>query len=238
MKKNVMMRVAAVLLVCVLASTCGISGTFAKYVTQGTSNDSARVAKFGVTITADGDLFSDSYKDSATVYTDPETGNAITVQADTQDTNIVAPGTEGSLAIFTVTGTPEVDVTVTFANPTVDFGDKWVGKNGNFYCPITIKISTNAGTTTVNGLDFNNVDDFEDAIVAAIEGAQGYYDANTNLNTVNDDLQISWSWAFEGATGSVRNQDNVDDTFLGDEAAKGNAATISISVTCVISQVN
>ena len=37
---------------------------------------------------------------------------------------------------------------------------------------------------------FDNVDDFEDAIVTAIEGAQGYYDANTNLSTVNDDLQI------------------------------------------------
>ena len=47
MKKNVMMRVAAMLLVCVLASTCGISGTFAKYVTSTSSQDAARVAKWG-----------------------------------------------------------------------------------------------------------------------------------------------------------------------------------------------
>lgn len=47
MKKNYMMRLAAVLLVLVLLSTCVISGTFAKYVTTGTADDSARIAKWG-----------------------------------------------------------------------------------------------------------------------------------------------------------------------------------------------
>ena len=47
-----MMRVASALLVAVLLSTCAISGTFAKYVTEGSGSDTARVAKFGVTVTA------------------------------------------------------------------------------------------------------------------------------------------------------------------------------------------
>ena len=43
MKKNTMMRIASVLLVAVLLSTCAISGTFAKYTSQYTgSADRAR----------------------------------------------------------------------------------------------------------------------------------------------------------------------------------------------------
>ena len=52
MKRNKMMRIASVLLVAVLLSTCVISGTFAKYTTSNSATDSARVAKWGVIITA------------------------------------------------------------------------------------------------------------------------------------------------------------------------------------------
>lgn len=50
MKKNKIMRIASVLLVAVILTTCAISGTFAKYVTSGSGSDTARVAKFGVTV--------------------------------------------------------------------------------------------------------------------------------------------------------------------------------------------
>ena len=71
MKKNIMMRLSALLLVAVLLTTCVISGTFAKYVTTGTATDSARVAKWGVTVEAKlDDLFVDEYKlDDTTNYT-------------------------------------------------------------------------------------------------------------------------------------------------------------------------
>ena len=51
MKKNRMMRLASVLLVCVLLTTSVISGTFAKYVTSVESTDEARVANWGFTAT-------------------------------------------------------------------------------------------------------------------------------------------------------------------------------------------
>ena len=230
MKKNVMMRVASLLMVCVLATTCGISGTFAKYTTAGTVEDVARVAKFGVKITgasaADNTLFKKQYED---------TSAGVTVDA---SEDAVAPGTTSQLTHFAVTGSPEVDVTVTFANPVVDLGSAWVDGDGKFYCPIVFTVSTNAGTSTVNGLDFGNVEDCEDAIKALIVGAAGYYEANTDLSTINDDLSISWAWAFTGGTGSHNVQTDVKDTFLGDEAADGNAATISISVTCTVEQVD
>ena len=50
MKKNKMMRIASVLLVAVLLSTCVISGTFAKYTSSATSTDTATVAKWDITV--------------------------------------------------------------------------------------------------------------------------------------------------------------------------------------------
>ena len=47
MKKNKMMRLASLLLVCVLLTTSVISGTFAKYTTTNTASDEARVAYWG-----------------------------------------------------------------------------------------------------------------------------------------------------------------------------------------------
>ena len=50
MKKNKMMRIASVLLVAVLLSTCAISGTFAKYISTASSSDKATVAKWDVKV--------------------------------------------------------------------------------------------------------------------------------------------------------------------------------------------
>lgn len=62
MKKNKMMRIAAVLLIVTLISTCIISGTFAKYVAKADVEDSARVAKWGIKIETTSNLFSDKYE--------------------------------------------------------------------------------------------------------------------------------------------------------------------------------
>lgn len=61
MKKNNTMRVAAGLAIAALLSTCLVSGTYAKYVTDGTATDSARVAKFGVEVHPSADAFATSY---------------------------------------------------------------------------------------------------------------------------------------------------------------------------------
>ena len=62
MKKNLIFRAAGILLVLVLATTCIISGTFAKYTTGATAEATARAAKWGVEISVTGDpLFSTEY---------------------------------------------------------------------------------------------------------------------------------------------------------------------------------
>ena len=230
MKKNVMMRVASIMLVLVLMSSSVISGTFAKYVTSGSASDTARVAKFGVTVTGTSEIFSDSYKDTAATYTAGENTADITVQADTEGTNVVAPGTEGKLVNFVLEGTPEVDVKVTY-EATVDVAGWNIG-GAVYYCPLRV---------TVEGEEFygmNYADEaaFEAAIKAKIDGYTKTYHTNTNLSSVTyDDLDVSWKWDFEGTDGK---QTDPYDTKLGDQAAAGQAATIYIAVTCTVTQIN
>lgn len=116
MKKNKMMRIAAVLLIVTLLSTCVISGTFAKYVAKADMEDSARVAKWGIKIETSGSLFSDRY------FADDEdyfaAGGVYSVKADNATDNeegdqLVAPGTtsatdDGMGFTARVYGKPEV----------------------------------------------------------------------------------------------------------------------------------
>jgi len=123
MKKNKALRAASALLVLTLLTTSIIGGTFAKYTTSGSVNDTARVAKWGVDITTSGALYSDAYaiataadgKENlpATWVADPGK-ESITVAAATQSDNIVAPGTKsyGNGLSFSISGVPEVAVTV------------------------------------------------------------------------------------------------------------------------------
>lgn len=219
MKKNKMMRIASVLLVAVILTTCAISGTYAKYVTSGNGSDTARVAKFGVTVTGTANTFKETYpKDdtSATLI-----GNSV---VSTED--VVAPGTSGSMAAFTITGTPEVAVNVKFAG-TLELGDKWVDSASAYYCPIEVTV----GDQTYKGNDYTSADLFEAAVNAKIATYSKDYVAGTDLSTIGGNAPvITWKWAFEG------NDDN--DTYLGDQAAAGNAATIFLDVTAIVTQID
>jgi hypothetical protein len=113
MKKNIMMRIASVLLIVTLASTCVISGTFAKYVTTSENSQSARVAKWGVTLEVNGGLFGTNYNSVSTTTDNP---NKIAVGStnvsSTTTENVVAPGTEGNTLSITTSGTSEVAYTL------------------------------------------------------------------------------------------------------------------------------
>lgn len=221
MKKNKIMRIASVLLVAVILTTCAISGTFAKYVTSGNGSDSARVAKWGVTVAGNAETFAKTYA---------KTDDSFTVAANTvvSTEDVVAPGTSGDMAAFTLSGTPEVAVRVAFSG-TLELGDKWVDSNSAYYCPIEITV----GGTTFKGTAYNSADEFEAAVNAKIATYSKDYAANTtDLSTIGADAPaISWAWAFTG-------NDDVKDTYLGDQAAAGNAAKISLSVTATVTQID
>lgn len=224
MRKNKMMRLASALLVAVLLTTCAISGTFAKYVTSANSTDTARVAKWGVTVTTTGDMFGDAYKDGVVTFVADEDVDTITVQADTAGTNVVAPGTNGTLAAYDVAGTPEVDTVVTYTAELTLTG--WeVG--GDEYCPIVFTVN---GTEIKMDATNDTVAKLEAAVEAAIVAATQKYHTNDNLTAVEDDLVVTWSWAFTG--------DDVKDTALGNAAATGSAATITLATSMTITQVD
>lgn len=99
MKKNRTMRVAVLLMALTLITSCFVGNTFAKYVTSANGSDTARVAKWGIVLTADSELFGAQYG----------TDNDLVVKSSETDTDVIAPGTKGDAVIFTIAGTPEVD---------------------------------------------------------------------------------------------------------------------------------
>ena len=114
MKKNKMMRLASVLLVLVLMTTCVIGGTFAKYTTTDDASDTARVAKWGVAVSVNGNLFGTAYAENeATSNADSIVASSTNVASAGTD-NVVAPGTENSTGWkVAITGTPEVAYEIT-----------------------------------------------------------------------------------------------------------------------------
>ncbi len=178
MKKNTMMRVASALLVAVLLTTCAISGTFAKYVTEKDAADSARVAKWGVTITAAGD---DAF---ATEYENDE--SVVTVQSTAK---VIAPGTDGDLGGLTIAGKSEVMVDVE-ATATLTLTGWEV--EGDEYCPLIFTV----GTTDYQ-IDGTTITDI-DGLVAAVEDAfEALTEAAIEPGTeFNKAVSVSWAWPF------------------------------------------
>ena len=135
MKKNWTMRVALLIVALTLITSCFVGGTFAKYVTGASYEDTARVAKFGVLLTIDGDSgFATKYATDDATYK-----GAYTVEATDK---VVAPGTpaglktetsetevsqennraeatdENKALTFGISGTPEVAVRIN-----IEFGE-------------------------------------------------------------------------------------------------------------------
>ncbi|MBR5253274.1 MAG: hypothetical protein IKV39_05305 [Clostridia bacterium] len=228
MKKNKMMRLAAILLVGVLFTTSVIGGTFAKYVTTESGSDTARVAKFGVTVEADSfTMFKTDYEKTDTSATLIGTNSVSSSDGD----KLLAPGTSGSFGTIAITGTPEVAVDVAIV-ATVEVLGNWI-IDGDFYCPIVVTV----GTEEISGLDFTSAGDFAAAIKAEIDGKSKQYDPKTDLGTIynNTNLDLAWAWAFEGAAGSKQTDEL--DTKLGDRAVAEDL-TISIGVAITVTQID
>lgn len=238
MEKNRMMRLASCLLVLTLLTTCMISGTYAKYVTQDTGTDTARVAKWGVTVTANGTTFAKEYTK------DDESATTITNSVvSTDDNKLVAPGTKGTMAKILLGGTPEVAVKVSYVGQ-FDISDNWT-VNGKFYCPLVIKVKPGTGeATTINGISCTSADDFEEAVNNAIAAYSSNYAANTDLSTQSEDsLTVEWEWPFEtGTSETEKKANNVKDTYLGNVAAgtvtDKTAPTITLEVTTTVTQID
>lgn len=234
MKRNRWMRAGGLLVVLTLITSCFVGGTFAKYVTENEGMDTARVAKWGVVVTVTGDGFKTSYgKDYA--YSNVE---GDTVISSTEE-KVVAPGTKGTFGGVEITGKPEVAVKIE-TTADVDLSGWNVADGDEFYCPLVFTI----GDKTINGLDYSKSTaggegSFENAIKDAIQKATTKeVEANTDLTEIGENITYSWEWPFENATGDVANQSDELDTKLGNNAANGNAPTVSITVKTTVTQID
>lgn len=223
-KKINFLRAGALTMVLALGTTCFMSGTLAKYVTSGEGSDSARVAKFGVAVTANGETFAEEYAKKDDSFT-----LAASTVISAEDDDVVAPGTAGDMASMTLTGTPEVAVRVSYDVTEFELTN-WTTDGTDQYCPIII----NVNGTKFNCLEAADIDNFKNNVIDAIEDYSKDYAANTNLAGVGaESLAISWEWPF-----STSEANDVKDTALGDRAAADNAATIKLTVKTTVTQID
>ena len=225
MKKNAMLKVAAVVLVAVLLTTCAISSTFAKYVTEDVTKSSAtaRVAKWGVEVNTEAlatldTLFVKEYNSD-----NNDAGGATEVISLTD--KVVAPGTYNKIIIAsTATGTPEVSGKIT-TTAELTLANWSVGSDIE-YCPLVFY---------VNGTAISNTTSMA-ALKAAVEEAIAQagtkeFDANENLADEDYKITIEWEWAF-----STSADNDAYDTILGNNAANDNAPTVALDITVGVEQ--
>lgn len=245
MKKNKMMRLASVLLVLVLMTTCVIGGTFAKYTTSATSSDSARVAYWGFQSSNSMDL-SDLF---AASYSNVKAQNI---------KDVMAPGTWGS-ATFAFAYDEDVkangsDLTMTGPEVAYDFTvtveatcDEYIKNNKN----IVWKLDNN-GQTELEWAAFVEA-------IAELSGAENVeYNAETGVATGTKQYEpgklptafttednthtIYWEWKFEDKAeansytidGQTMTQDEYD-TYMGNMAEMDD---VSIKITITATQVD
>lgn len=225
MKTNKMLRLASILMVAAMISTCAISGTFAKYVTSDDVADEARVAKWGVTVTGSGYLFAETYKE-ATENTPGGDAAVLTVVSSNGD-KVVAPGSKSNDdgMNINISGIPEVDVKVEH-NATVTLTGWEI--ESEFYCPLIFTINSEI----IDGKTFNNSADLIDKLTDAIENKSTVkYDANTDLGAQpNNQINITWEWPFE-----LSDENNIKDTKLGNLST---APEISIGIVTTVTQID
>ncbi len=217
MKKTKLMRAALLLLVLTLITSCFVGGTFAKYTTRAEGSDTARVAKWGVEITANGATFANKYATDTGNVVGTIANSVVSANAD----KVIAPGTKGNMVGMTITGTPEVAVSVNYA---ANFKVEGWTVDEKFYCPLQIKV----GSTMIDGVKFNNAVAFENAVNTEISTYNKNYAAGTDLSTASVTTpSVSWEWPFS--------EDDIKDTALGNLPI---APTVSLTVTTTVDQIN
>ena len=218
MKKNKMMRIASVLLVAVLLSTCAISGTFAKYTSTASGTSTARVAKWSVTV------------EGTEIGVSPEVTNLAidlfttvtddgTTDGTTDDTNvangsgevIIAPGTGGRFEL-NLANNSEV---------TAQYSVAWTVVENTNNIPIQYSTDGTNWSDNINTLD-----------VAADAGT------TIEIGGAAQSKTVYWRWAFdEDVAGHHASQNDTADTALG-IAAQTSAPKITVKATITFTQVD
>ncbi len=199
-KKSILLAVIMALLIGVIAFG---SFTFAKYVTsETTGSKSARVAKWGFTISLEADdLFGDAYSRYTKVSHD---ANSVDVKADTAGEDLVAPGTSGSMK-FSIGGTAQVlsKLTIERMGQIKDIVlTHGTGDGASAYYPVKWTLKKDGEALITDGRLRDIVSEIESYSEDAIEINKPLAHAGT--------YTIEWRWEFSGD-----DETNQKDTILG-----------------------
>ena len=228
MKKNRMMRLASVLLVCVLLTTSVISGTFAKYITETEVNDAARVAYWGFDAEATQEFKLFDHGDAKIV---SETDDKVIAPGSTAEARFAFGYTNATTPEITA---PEVDYTFTVAVETTGTYDA-LDANPSF----TWYLEKNGEKVR----DYNTVAD----LVAAIKALSGEDDGVVEytagdlpdaFTSADEVYTIGWNWAFDDGSDTkddFDNEQNLIDTAMGNMA---DLNEIGITITITATQVD
>ena len=216
-----MMRLASAMMVLTLMSTSVISGTFAKYVTSDSATDTARVAKWGVTVVQEGpqEIFAAEYDDVGG-----------TVKSSNED-KLVAPGTKNTAGLkFKITGTPEVSCKIEIKSTNIkdvvlkagDYVDDPTTGGaidpfnlGADYTPVVYTMTgNNIGGTGVDTLSGTLED-----VLTAFDSLSCTVSPNTDLGAKFGTYVLTWAWEFENADPAIMKVNDRNDTLLGNYAA-------------------
>ena len=208
MKKNRMMRLASILLVCVLLSTSVIGGTFAKYTTTVGSSDSARVAKWGFGTSAINieNLFATTYDD--------------TVKS-LNGEKVIAPGTAGFASFKfenSLDAGPEVAYTFKVSTAGSTIADEIVANGNITWALVTGNETPVYGTFAALLAKIEALDEDEEFAVGEIP------------TMVDKEYTVLWQWTFNNATDG--NATATNDSYVGNLAVSENLiANLQISIT-------
>ena len=228
MRKNKMMRTAAVLGVATMLTASVISGTFAKYTTSTSGSDSARVAKWGFDKKSEielKDLFKDAYDTTVKSTTDviaPGTKGQATFgfSYDKKNDNVTAPEVAYTFEVSTEGSSCDQNIQ---NNPNIVWS-----LDGALAPAVTEGTTAEAGTWTallaaIEDLDGNKTDN---------KYAPGELPVAFNA-TGNNEHTVSWEWKYESSTAEEgvadKNQD-ITDTNMGNADTLANV-TLKIAIT-------
>ena len=233
MKKNIALRLGAVVLVMSVITLSLVSGTFAKYTKGYAGNqETVTAAQFNFTLSDDADTEYLATEDFDIFhYTD----NA--VYEGGGDAELVAPGTTGSLPLY-VSYVSEVDFSLDIS---LDQEQNNVNKIPIYY---TLDIDGVEGTVRYSD---DITGDYADGLpyqtLAALETAMGKSErilANERAITTEKEYLLHWHWAFDteldenDLTDYGGTSNDAYDTTIG----QAGTATVALSITVTATQLD
>ncbi|MDR1805996.1 MAG: hypothetical protein LBQ80_04405 [Clostridium sp.] len=222
MRKNRTLRLAAILLVVVLITTCAFTGTLAKYTVGGTlSTQQARVGAFRVDING-ADVAAGESIDPTTVLLPLKEADSSVDEEDFYQLNgdvIIFPGSGNTLPLEVVNYS-EVPVTAdleisSFTLP-IYTGTNKAGDTVTATIPVEISFNGGASWVALS------------SIIAGYSFTQVELDAydGTTADSVTFDIQWRWSFEADGSgdyddgTANIAGQTDAKDTILGSAVAQ------------------